>query len=127
MTKFKRQDANLETTTKVIVAPNDPVEIRSLEIKNNGNLEETLEVTVFFEPVLSYANQDYAHIAFNNLFLTFEELENDKILIKRRKRGVDEKDLYMCASLYTEDEAISDMEYEIDKEKFVGKRKYFYS
>ena len=120
LTKFKRQDSNIETITKIIVAPNDPVEIRSLEVSNNGNLEEILEITSVFEPILSSSSADYMHTAFNNLFLTFEEVSGNKILIKRRKRGANEKDIYMCVSLYTEDEAVTELEYEIDREKFFG-------
>ena len=120
--EFVRTDANIETKTKIIVAPDDPVEIRRLEIKNNGMNEETLEVTNYFEPVLSRPTQDYAHMAFNNLFLTFEKLEEDEILVKRKKRGIDEKDVYLEACLFAEDETIGDLEFEIDKEKFYGKK-----
>ena len=34
-------------------------------------------------------------MAFNNLFLTFEKLENENILVKRKKRGVNQKDIYL--------------------------------
>lgn len=51
--KFVRTDADIESTTKIIVSPDDPVEIRRLEIKNNGMQERTLEITNYFEPVLS--------------------------------------------------------------------------
>jgi len=121
MSKFKRLDSSIETTTKVVVAPNDPVEIRRLELKNLGNTEETLEISSFFEPVMSTSNQDYAHPAFNNLFITSHELEDGKILIERRKRAHDERNQYICSKLYTEGCVIGDLEYEIDKEKFVGK------
>lgn len=121
--KFVRTDGDIETTTKVIVSPDDPVEIRRLELKNNGVQERTLEVTNYFEPVLSGPMQDYAHMAFNNLFLTFEELENESILVKRKKRGENQKDLYLGALFYTEHETIGEFEFEIDKEKFLGKKK----
>jgi len=120
MTKYKRQDGNIETVSKVVIAPNDPVEIRRLELKNTGSTEEILEVASYFEPVLSTANQDYAHMAFNNLFLVFEELENNRIYVKRRRRGPEEKDWSLCAELYTDAETIGDSEYETDKEKFIG-------
>ncbi len=61
-------------------------------------------------------------MAFNNLFLTFEKLENENIIIKRKKRGTNEKDMYLGVSLYTEHETIGDFEIEIDKEKFLGKK-----
>lgn len=120
--KFVRIDADIETTTKIIVSPDDPVEIRRLELKNNGMQERTLEITNYFEPVLSRPMQDYAHMAFNNLFLTFERLENDNILVKRKKRGQNEEDLYLGTSFYTEHDTIGELEIEIDKEKFLGKK-----
>ena len=119
--EFVRIDANIETTTKVIVSPDDPVEIRRLELKNNGTKEETLEITNYFEPVLSKPAQDYAHMAFNNLFLTFERLKDEGILVKRKKRGKDERDVYVGTCLYTEHETIGELEFEINKEKFFGK------
>jgi len=121
MTQFKRVDSSIETTTKIIIAPNDPVEIRRLELENVGNTDEVLEINSCFEPVLSTSKQDYAHPAFNNLFITSEELEEGRILTTRRKRGHDEKDQYLCTKLYTEAETMEGLEYEIDKEKFAGK------
>ncbi len=120
--EFVRTDANIETTTKITVSPDDSLEIRRLELKNNGMQEETLEITNFFEPVISKAAQDYAHMAFNNLFLTYQFLENENILVKRKKRGKDEKDIYLGACLYTESDTIGEFEFEIDKEKFLGKK-----
>lgn len=122
ISKFVRTDADIESTTKVIVSPDDPVEIRRLELKNNGVQERTLEIINYFEPVLSKPMQDYAHMAFNNLFLTFEKMENENILVKRKKRGVNEKDIYLGTAFYTEHETIGEFEIEIDKEKFLGKK-----
>ena len=120
--KFTRIDADIETTTKVIVSPDDPVEIRRLELKNNGTQARILEVTNYFEPVLSKPMQDYAHMAFNNLFLIFEKLQDENILVKRKARGINEKDVYLGVSFYTENETIGELEFEIDKEKFTGKK-----
>ncbi len=61
-------------------------------------------------------------MAFNNLFLTFEKSENNDVIIKRKKRGENEKDIYLGTSLYTETETIGEFEIEIDKEKFLGKK-----
>ena len=65
--------------------------------------------------------QDYAHMAFNNLFLIFEKLDNENILIKRKKRGANEKDMFLGTSFFTEHETVGEFEIEIDKEKFLGK------
>ena len=119
-TEYKKIEGSIEVKTKITVAPEEPVEIRRLSLKNNGNNVETLEVTSYFEPVLSTDIQDYAHTAFNNLFLIFKEIGNGNILIKRKKRGPKQRDIYAGVSLYTESETIGDAQYEIDKEKFVG-------
>ncbi len=118
--KLIRTDEKITTTLKVITAPNDPVEIRSLELKNNGDIEETLEISSVFNPVLSKKEQDYAHPAFNNLFLKYEYLEDtNSILVKRNKRG-DNLEIYLGVNLYTQNETIGELEYEIDEEKLNG-------
>lgn len=120
MNKIVRVDGGIETVTKITVAPNDNVELRRLELKNNGTKEEILEITSCFEPVLSTKEQDYAHQAFNNLFLTYEAID-DGLIIRRRHRGQNEKDIYLGARLFTKEETIGDFEYEIDKAKFIGR------
>lgn len=121
--KFVRQDGGIETTTRVWVLPDNPVEIRRIELKNLGNSGETIEVNAFLEPLLSSFNQDYAHKAFNNLFLSFEFLEEtNTILVKRKSRDEKASDVYMAVNLYTENETIGDLEFELDKEKFVGRQ-----
>lgn len=119
--KYIKTEGNIETKTKITISPEHNVEIRRLELKNIGNNIETLEITSFFEPTLSSNNQDYAHKAFNNLFLIFKELDNGSILIRRKKREKNQKDVYVGVNLYTDNETIGDIEYEIDKEKFMGK------
>ncbi len=123
MDKYIRRDGSIETTTKTFVMPNVPVEVRRIEISNSGNSEETLEITSVIEPILSTLEADYSHKAFNNLFLTFEFLEDtNTILVKRRARDSSTHDMYMAVNLYTEDNIIGDLEFELDKEKFVGRQ-----
>ena len=125
ITKFVRIDGNIETKTKITVSPNDSVEIRRLEIKNLGNTDETLEISSFLEPVLSNKEQDYAHPAFNNLFMSYEYIEDSNtILAKRKKRSENQKEMFMAVNLYSEDNAIGDLEYEISKERFNGRNNY---
>ncbi len=121
ITKFSTKNENIETETKIIVTPDDAVEIRRLEIKNIGVSEKTLEISNYLEPILSRPEQDYAHMTFNNLFLTFECV-NDDIVIKRKKRMSNENDIFLATTLYTEDNCIGNFEYEIDKEKILGKK-----
>ena len=123
MTKIIRQDGGIETVTKVFIVPNSPVEIRRIELKNLGNIEETIEVNSFLEPILSSLEQDYSHKAFNNLFLTFEFFEDTgTILVKRKQRDSKKEDVYLAVNLYTASDTVGELEYELDKEKFVGRQ-----
>ena len=124
-TKIVRVDGNIETDTKITVSPNDSVEIRRLEIKNIGNTDETLEISSFLEPVLSEKGQDYAHPAFNNLFLSYEYIsETNTILVKRKKRSENQKEIYMAVNLYSQENQIGELEYEISKERFCGRNNF---
>lgn len=120
--KIIRLDGSIGTVTNVCIAPNEPVELRSIEFENYGNEEELLEISSFLEPVLSSKEQDYAHMAFNNLFLTYEYIQNTgTILVKRTARDNNKKDMFLAVNLYSQDETIGDLEFEIDKEKFNGR------
>lgn len=119
MNKIVKKEGNIETSIKNIIAPNENVEIRNIKIKNIGNSAQIIEVTSLLEPVLSNANQDYAHKAFNNLFLKYEKLE-DALLIKRNKRG-NTAEINMAVGLFASKNTIGNLEYEIDKEKLYGR------
>ena len=113
---------NIKTKIEIIIAPDEPVEIRKLSLENLGNEDEILEITSHFEPVLSPKEQDYAHPAFNNLFLMFDfDNETNSIIVKRRARNEHEQEIYIAVNLSTNSEIIGDLEYEIDEEKFTGR------
>lgn len=119
---INRIDGDIKTTSKIIVDAENPVEIRKIEFENLGNIENTLEVTCYFEPVLSESMQDYSHKAFNNLFLRYKYIDElNAIIIKRQAHTKDEKELYLAVTVYSNAELVGEPEYEIDKEKFVGR------
>lgn len=119
---FSKQDGNLKIDLYITIDPDKSIEIRRLEIENMGNSEEIFEVVSEFEPVISNCMQEYAHPAFNKLFLKINE-ENNNLIVQRNFNRTGEK-IYLGTSLYTEDEQIGDFEYEIDKEKYYGKSNF---
>ena len=110
---------NIKTKIRTIIAPNDNVEIRNIKISNEANNEEILEISSVLEPILSEPNQDYAHKAFNNLFLKYEKIE-DGILITRKSRGK-EKEIFLSIGFYANKGNIENLEFEIDKERLFGR------
>ncbi len=115
-------EGNIKTKIKTTISSNEPVELRRITLENQGNEEEIVEVTGYFEPVLSKKEDDYAHPVFNNLFLiTKYDEETNSLIIKRKKREENEKEMYLGAELSTNSETIGDLEYEISESKFVGR------
>lgn len=115
---FEKNFGYIKTNLKITIDPEEAVEIRCLEIENIGKREENLEITAMLEPILSKREQDYAHPAFNNLFLLFDyDNENNILEVKRKKRNIGEEDIYLETALLTDCETIVDNEFEIDKEK----------
>ena len=116
---YIKTDNNLKMELKTTIDPNNPIEIRKLEIKNTGNHEELLEIIQDFVPVLSKPNQEYLHPAFNKIFLKIEE-EKGNLIVERRDNNL-KQNLYLATTLYTENEQIGDFEYDIDREKYLGR------
>ena len=120
--EFQKENEDLKTKFSIIADANEPVEIRRLQIQNLSDEDKIFEVTSYFEPVLSKKEQDYAHTAFNNLFLLFSYNETeDEMIIKRNQRETNQKGLYLIAKMQTNAEKIGETEYEINKEKFIGR------
>jgi len=122
---FVRKDGEIETNTQITIGIDESVEIRKMEIKNNGLNEEILEITSIVEPVLSSQEEDLSHKAFNNLFMKIEFLEEKNIILaKRKSRKISEKELYMGVKLCANDEGFGDYDFEINKEKVYGRGNY---
>ena len=117
------KNGHLKATIETTVASNEPVELRRITLENLGNEEEIIELTGYFEPVLTPKEQYYAHPAFNNLFLVYDFYEKDEaFIVKRKRREIAEKEIYLATTLHADnDNAIGDLEYEIEEEKFIGR------
>ena len=120
VTQMIKKTQNLELKTLNTVSPDEAIEIKRLEITNNNEQEETLEIINYFEPILCTPMQEYSHPAFNNLFITYEKEDTGEIIVKRKKRGNNEENIFLGVNLITESKTIGTLEFEIDKEKFIG-------
>ena len=115
-------NGNIKSKISVVVSSKEPVELRRVSLKNNGNEEEIIELTSYFEPVLSRKEQDYSHPAFNNLFLiTKYDEQTNSLIVKRKKREINQEEIYLATTLSTNSETVGDFEYEINEEKFIGR------
>ena len=74
-------NGNIKTVINTTVTSNEPVELRQVTLENRGNDEEIIEITSYFEPVLSKKEQEYAHPAFNKLFFVTNYVVDTNSLI----------------------------------------------
>ncbi len=122
--QYTREDEGIETEYKIIPMANFPAEIRRLTLKNYGLLEEKLEVTGVIEGVFSSLNQDIAHPLFNNMFLYIDYLpEKDLFIVQRKDRNEENSRYWFGIKIYSNDRnIIGSTKFEIDKEKFIGRK-----
>ncbi len=113
---------NIKSKIETTIASEEGTEIRRLTLNSENQEEVTLEVSAYFEPILSTKEQDYAHQAFNNLFLiTRYDQETSSLIVKRKNRDANIKEMRMIVNLSTNSEVVGDLEYEIDSERFFGR------
>ena len=64
-----------------MVSPEHSVEIRRITLNNHSEHERVMEVTSYFEPILTRQGDDTAHPAFTNLFVKTEYIPEHEILV----------------------------------------------
>ena len=120
--EFSRRDGDVSTFTQLLVAPEDNVEIRYITLTNHSDEPKELELTSYLEPVLNFAANDLDHMAFSKLFIQTEFLSSRNALIaKRRKRSLHDKENWAVHVVVTDGDVISNVEFETDRAKFIGR------
>ena len=89
--EFRRHDHEIESYTKIVVSPEDDIELRRVHLSNRSRTRRVIEVTSYAEVVLAPPAADALHPAFGNLFVRTEILHpQPAILCTRRPRSRDE-------------------------------------
>lgn len=120
--EFLRQDMDIKTSTQIIVAPEDNLELRQVTLTNLSNEDKIIELTSYMEPVLATMAADQAHPGFSNLFLQTEYLEQKQCLVvKRRPRSAEQKEVFGFHGVVSEAVLDGPVEYESDRSRFLGR------
>ena len=118
---IRRRDGAIETFTEVAVSPEDDAEIRRISITNHSRSIREVELTSYAEVVLAPHAADLAHPAFSNLFIESSAVPDyDAIICARRPRG-NEGRLYMGHVLAGRPRVGDAVEFETDREHFIGR------
>ncbi|NLB81501.1 MAG: hypothetical protein GX800_07825, partial [Clostridiaceae bacterium] len=122
--EFFRTTGGIDTTTEIIVSPEENAEIRKVTIANHSMEDAHLEVTNYQEIVLAPLASDMAHPAFNNLFIRTEyDAGLECIIASRRPHVSDLQTLYAVQTICINGEKIGKTEFETDRAKYIGRKK----
>ena len=123
--EFTRRDGNIETYLEVTVSPEDNAEVRRIAVTNHSNHTRIIELTSYFEAVLSPIREDAAHPAFSKLFIKTEFIkEHGCLLASRRQRKEGQNPPWLMHTVTVEDSAaVGELQFESDRMKFIGRNR----
>lgn len=120
---FRRRDNEIETHTEIVVSPEDDAEVWVITLANLSSTTRYLELTSYLELALAPHKADLAHPSFNKLFIETEALPQlSALLAYRRARSPNETPIW-TAHLLSKTEEITSLEYETDRNLFIGRGK----
>jgi cyclic beta-1,2-glucan synthetase len=119
---FRRVDHGIETTTEVVVSPEEDVELRQITLRNLSVRSRILEITSYEELALAPPGADRQHPAFNKMFIQTESVkEHSALLAVRRKREPEEPSIAVGHMLVFDNQSTIRMEYETERGRFIGR------
>ncbi len=119
---FSRRDDHISTQLDIAVSTENDVEVRRLAVTNHGDRPREIEITSYAEIALAPPAEDLAHPAFFKLFIETEYVPDiAALLCRRRPRSVDEGELWGVHVLSLEGRAQGPVEWETDRERFLGR------
>ncbi len=129
MVVYRRVVDQLVSVMEVTVSPDDPVEIRRINVRNDSDRSRTLQITSYGEAALATHAADGQHPAFNKLFIESEYVpELGLQIFSRRPRSSEEEPLLMGHMLVENDDELDvhrdahrDIRHEADRRAFIGR------
>jgi cyclic beta-1,2-glucan synthetase len=112
----------LHSRLTVWVSPEDDIEFRQVELRNRGDQELTLELSIAFEATLAEPRADAAHPAFSNLFVQAHwQAEDRALLLRRRPRLAGEATLAAALFLAAAEPEVDALLIQTDRRHWLGR------
>ena len=120
--EFRRVLDQVEAYTRIVVSPEDDIELRRTRLTNRSPMLRVIEVTSYAEIVLATPIADALHPAFSNLFVQSEIVADaGAILCMRRPRSAEEAPRWMFHLFAVQQGDDGPAEFESDRMKFLGR------
>ncbi len=120
---FRHRRHDLLTRLTVAVATDADVEIRKLVITNESDAPRQLFIASAAEPVLTQDAEFRRHPAFSRLFIESKYIEENRVLIiRRRPRSSEERGIYIGHTIVVQPAYQAECYVENDRGAFLGRR-----
>ncbi len=120
--EIHRKDHDIETSTEIVVSPEQAVEVRRISLTNHGDRARDITVTTYTEVALAQRSADQAHRAFSNLFVEVEEhAALGAIVASRRPRPGEDLRPWVAQALLPETDGFGPVQIESSRESFLGR------
>ncbi len=119
--EFHKRVGTLRSRVDVIVAGSFDGEGRRITIANDGDVERTVDITSYAEPVLSARAADAAHPAFSKMFVRTSVDREKTIRAVRNRRRHDEPDMLVAHVVVGSAHAARGTGAETDRRRFIGR------
>jgi len=116
--EFHFRMGGIESALEVTVAAEDDCELRRFTVTNRSTRSRQFEFTSYAELALAPHGADKAHPAFSKMFIETEYLDPGVLVAHRRLRSPDETPVWAAHIVVG---APSEVQYETDREKFLGR------
>ncbi|MDT8997745.1 glucoamylase family protein [Paucibacter sp. APW11] len=114
---------DMRSRCTVWVSPEDDIELRQVELWNDGDSTLQLELLSMFEPVLCAARADEAHPAFSNFFIETDWVPEERALyLARRPRLADESSLHAVHFLAVHDDQLRGLRVQTERQRWAGRQ-----
>ncbi len=119
---FETTWPDIHAQTTVWVSPEDDIEFRRVELRNDSDRTLDIELISAFEPTLADRLADEAHPAFTSLFVRAEWLAtHQSLLFERKPRLPTEQGLQAAHFLTTSDTRILATSLQTDRQRWLGR------
>ena len=119
---FETTLPGIHAQTTVWVSPEDDIEFRMVELRNDGDQALDIELISAFEPTLADRLADEAHPAFTSLFVRAEwQVAHQSLVFERKPRLPTEQGLHMAHFLTTSDSRIRGLAIQTDRQRWLGR------
>ncbi len=119
---YKRTDNGIQTSTEVVVSPEDDVEIRRITLVNRSLRTRRLECSSYVELSMAPHAADRQHPAFNKLFIQTEALPQlSALLAFRRQFGQDAPPMFVAHRVTLDAAEEKPLRFETDRRAFIGR------